>query len=268
MKIRRVFDVARKTMTRHRSFFGFTAAFVCACSLMPGWVNSGFALEGEAPALELPKPQSPEPSNKDLGALPAQVPGDPAAEEVWRSYENRWAETETYSARFRQIIEVGGIDATVESAGQFDFAKPDLVRWEYTEGPPQDVVGDGQFMWVYQPDLEQVYQVDYATAFGEGGLVALLAGRRGLSERYDTRLLPGDEQELVISLVGRSGEGTIDVHVDRKNFDLRSVVVVDPAGSVTRMYFEDLRRNQTLDPALFAFTPPKGVDIITTPAGP
>jgi outer membrane lipoprotein carrier protein len=200
-------------------------------------------------------------------AVDPEDPEDRAeAERVWAAYEQRWAETDSYAAQFTQVIELGGIDAKVESAGRFYFAKPDLMRWEYTEGPPQEVVGDGAVMWVYQSDLEQVYKVDYATAFGEGGLVSLLAGRRGISERYDARLGQGDAESVVISLTGRAGEGTIDVRVDHQTFDLREVVVVDPAGSVTRMKFDDVLRNSDVDPALFSFTPPKGVDIIESPA--
>ena len=54
----------------------------------------------------------------------------------------------------------------VESSGKFYFARPDRMRWDYLEGQRQVVVGDGNNVWIYQPDLEQVYRVDYGTAFG------------------------------------------------------------------------------------------------------
>ncbi|MFT4570349.1 MAG: outer membrane lipoprotein carrier protein [Hyphomicrobiaceae bacterium] len=190
------------------------------------------------------------------------------ADRIWRAYEARWAATESYEAVFRQHIEMPGMGAEVTSTGRFYFAKPDLVRWEYTEGPPQTVVGDGRWIWVYQPDLEQVYQVDYSTAFGEGGLVALLAGRDGLAERYEAVLAAGEDDSVVFDLRPTSGSaGSIRVAVDDDDFDLRTVQFKDPAGSTTRMTFEEVLRNQGVAADLFYFTPPKGVDIIRDPAG-
>lgn len=200
---------------------------------------------------------------------PKQTPEQLAqAEAIWRAYETRWAGTESYEAQFDQRIEMPGVGAEVLSAGRFYFAKPDLVRWEYTDGPPQTVVGDGRWIWVYQPDLEQVYQVDYATAFGEGGLVALLAGREGLAERYHATLAPEGENSVVFDLRPTGNAmGAIRVAVDREFFDLKTVIFQDPAGSTTHMTFESVLRNQGVDASLFSFTPPKGVDIIRDPAG-
>ena len=239
------------------------ALVLCAFLLHP----SGFAqAEQASPDLAIPNadPAPPSPP-EDPVPSPAQAA---QAEAIWRAYEARWAATESYEAVFRQRIEMPGVGAEVSSTGRFYFAKPDFVRWEYTEGPPQTVVGDGRWIWVYQPDLEQVYQVDYSTAFGEGGLVALLAGREGLAERYEAVLAPGEDGTVVFDLKPMAGaSGAIRVAVDDDDFDLRTVTFVDPAGSTTRMAFDEILRNQGVAADLFSFTPPKGVDIIRDPAG-
>ncbi|HYB99700.1 MAG TPA: outer-membrane lipoprotein carrier protein LolA [Candidatus Limnocylindrales bacterium] len=191
---------------------------------------------------------------------------DPEAEKIWRAYEQRWAETEDYAAGFRQIIEVADVGTKVESAGRFFFAKPDLVRWEYTEGPPQTVVGDGQTIWLYQPDLEQVYKIPYSKAFGRGGLVALLAGRKGVAERYVATLKRPDPATVLIHLKPREqGHEDLEVKLDAQTFDLQAVTVRDAAGSVTQMTFAEPQRNRGSDKAHFLFTPPSGVDVITDP---
>jgi len=189
---------------------------------------------------------------------------DAAAEEVWKAYEKRWSETSSYVAGFRQTIEVPDIGTKVESAGRFSFAKPDKVQWQYTEGPPQTVVGDGTWLWLYQPDLEQVYKIPYGKAFGRGGLVALLAGREGVSERYRATLdKSGDGTTVRIRLTPvDQADGDLEVTLAADTFDLRAVVVHDAAGSVTNMVFSDPVRNHGLDASLFAFTVPQGVDII------
>lgn len=140
------------------------------------------------------------------------------------------------------------------------------MRWDYTEGQQQNVVGDGKWVWVYQPDLEQVYRIDYKAAFGAGGLVALLADREGLGKRYSLEFIDRTAESVRLRLVPREGAGeTLDLELSSDTMDLRSVVVKDPAGSVTFVEFLDIRRNGELNSALFVFTPPAGVDIISPP---
>ena len=189
-------------------------------------------------------------------------------DEVWSAYLSRWNGTETYAAKFSQRIEIEGIGGEVSSAGNFYFAKPDLMRWDYLEGQPQNVVGDGQWIWVYQPDLEQAYRVDYQTAFGSGGLVALLADRKGLAARYRLSLVESGDGLVRVRLSPKSDVGeTIELAMAPETLDLRSVVINDPAGSVTYVDFDDVQRNVELDEGLFRFTPPAGIDVITSPGG-
>lgn len=185
------------------------------------------------------------------------------AEEVWSAYEKRWAETRSYSAGFHQRIEIAGVDGTVESGGRFYFVRPDLMRWDYVEGQKQLVVGDGSNVWIYQPELQQVYRVDYSTAFGSGGLVALLAGREGLSRRYRIELVESTGSLLKIRLIP-NGEVSemLDLSLTADSMDLVTVKVTDPAGSVTFVEFDGPLRNPVLKEDLFRFTPPAGVDVI------
>jgi outer membrane lipoprotein carrier protein len=218
-----------------------------------------------APAAAAPAAEEP-PSAPAAAPVAAAAPASatPEAETVWNAYSKRWSETEDYSAGFRQIIEVPDVGSRVESAGRFYFSKPGLVRWEYTEGPPQTVVGDGTWIWLYQPDLEQVYKIPYAKAFGRGGLVELLAGREGVSERYTATLQRPDATSVRILLKPRQeGTGDLEVTLEADSFDIREVVVHDAAGSTTKMTFAEPRRNHGIDKARFTFTPPDAVDIIS-----
>lgn len=196
------------------------------------------------------------------------VAAQPAADvdNIWDAYSVRWASTATYQANFRQRIEITGIGSDVVSGGKFYFSRPDRMRWDYTEGQEQNVIGDGEWIWVYQPDLEQVYRIDYKSAFGSGGLVALLADREGLSKRYRLELIGRNEETTQLRLMPREGAGeTLDLEMASETMDLRSVMVTDPAGSITFVEFLDVRRNGELDSDLFVFTPPEGVDIISPP---
>ena len=162
------------------------------------------------------------------------------------------------------MVEVPDVGSRVESSGRFYFRKPGMVRWEYTQGPPQTVVGDGAWIWLYQPDLQQVYKIPYDKAFGRGGLVELLAGRKGVSGRYVATMEKPDAATVRIHLRSRdTGAGDLDVTLASDTFDLKAVTVKDAAGSVTRMTFDEPLRNHGIERSLFGFTPPAGVDIIS-----
>jgi chaperone LolA len=212
-------------------------------------------MTGAAAAADPPQPATPRAANA------GPVVGVDA---IWSAYQHRWESTATYTATFNQSIEIDGIGGDVDSGGSFYFARPDRMRFDYTRGQEQRVVGDGSWIWVYQPDLEQVYKVDYATAFGSGGLVALLGDREGLAERYELSLLDSTEGMVRLRLDPKAEVGeTLELVMSADTFDLRSVVMTDPAGSVTRVEFEEVHRNVELKDGLFAFSPPAGVDVIT-----
>jgi outer membrane lipoprotein carrier protein len=189
------------------------------------------------------------------------------ADRIWQAYEDHWQGVNTFSATFHQTIEVAGIGGVVTSSGRLYFEKPDKLRWNYEEGNPQSVVGDGKFIWIHQPDLSQVYRVDYRSAFGTGGLVTLLAGREGLAERYGFELLDSSAAGSVrLRLTPREGAGeTLEIVMRDNDFALERVVVTDPAGSTTHLAFSNIRHNDKLAEDLFVFTPPDGIDIITDP---
>ena len=95
---------------------------------------------------------------------------------------------------------------------------------------------------------------------------ALLADRDELSLRYDLELISETEDAVTLRLVPKEAGETLELEMTADTMDLISVLVTDPAGSVTQVRFADGRRNAQLDSALFSFTPPAGIDIITPQA--
>ena len=56
------------------------------------------------------------------------------------------------------------------SSGTFAFARPGKFRWSYDKPYEQLLVGDGDKLWIYDPDLNQVV--------GRGSSIARWARRR------------------------------------------------------------------------------------------
>jgi outer membrane lipoprotein carrier protein len=70
----------------------------------------------------------------------------------------------------------------------------------------------------------------------------------GLSwSRLTPKSKEGDFQELRVGIAGR---------------DLRRMILIDRLGQTTRLDFEKIERNPRLEPGVFSFSPPAGVDVI------
>lgn len=237
-------------------------------AVAPNSVEPNAAAAGDR--LPVPsQPSFPSPAASPAGAATETAPAVSAAEAAfWAGYEARWSQTRDYRADFDQVVELVDIGSRVESAGRFEFAKPDRLRWDYTAGDQQTVVGDGATVWLYQPDLEQVYEIDYRDAFGSGGLIALLGGREALLAAYRPTVTDAGGSLVRLDLEPLdAAKPKLVVTVVRESFDIDTVELVEPTGAVTRMRFRAQTRNGGIDPSRFVFTPPPGVDIIRGPAG-
>ena len=78
------------------------------------------------------------------------------------------------------------------SSGRFEFLRPNRFRFEYTKPFEQTIVADGQTLWLYDVDLNQVTQRSQSQALGSTP-AALLASAPDLSAlKADGNLLSSD----------------------------------------------------------------------------
>jgi len=144
------------------------------------------------------------------------------------------------------------------SSGDLFFSAPDRFRWRYLEPFPQELVADGEHLWHYDESLEQVTQQDQPSA-------------------SDSPLLVLTRPELLDDLFSISETGDPDVIEfrpldDEAEFERARLFFAEGApvalefndnfGQTTRIDLFDLIRNPELDPALFAFEPPPGTDVL------
>ncbi|MEE4295379.1 MAG: outer membrane lipoprotein chaperone LolA, partial [Wenzhouxiangella sp.] len=66
------------------------------------------------------------------------------------------SDLETLSGQFRQVIFDSDGFALEESEGRLFFKAPDRFRWDYETPFPQQLVADGERLWHFDQDLEQV----------------------------------------------------------------------------------------------------------------
>jgi outer membrane lipoprotein carrier protein len=172
-------------------------------------------------------------------------------------------ETQAASAQFTQVVYDRDMRKLQETSGTMHFFRPGRIRWSYEKPYEQLIVGDGDNLWVYDKDLNQVTVRAITQAIG-GSPAALLAGGNDIDK--DFRLIAAGVEDGLewLEAVPRSSESTFQkVRMGFGKTGLEAMDLTDGFGQLTVVRFSEIVRNPKLSPELFRFTPPKGADVIS-----
>jgi outer membrane lipoprotein carrier protein len=173
----------------------------------------------------------------------------------------------TKSARGEFEQRIVGRDGRVvqESKGTLAFARPGKFRWSYAKPYPQQIVGDGTRVWIYDEDLNQVTVRKLDLALGSTP-AALLAGNNDALKAFELKDIGTRDGLEWVEATPRDREGNFErIRIGFGPNGLDAMELTDSFGQTTSLRITRLERNPTLDASLFTFTPPKGADVIGTP---
>ena len=170
--------------------------------------------------------------------------------------------TQSAQGTFRQVVVKKDRSASQTSSGTFAFRRPGKFRWAYDKPFDQLIVGDGEKVWVYDRDLNQVMVRKLDAALGATP-AALLAGDNALEKNFT--LVAGGEADGVeyVNATPKSAESQFTrIRLGFVDSLPRRMELTDAFGQATELTFSDVRRNPKLAGDVFQFTPPKGADVV------
>ena len=147
------------------------------------------------------------------------------------------------------------------SSGSFDFARPNRFRFAYAKPFEQTIVGDGEKVWIYDADLNQVSVRKLGQALGATP-AALLAG--GTLERdFDLANLPARDGLDWAEAKPKAKDGAFQaVRVGFRGKDLAALEIIDSFGQKSLLQFNGFAANAAIAAETFRFTVPAGADVI------
>lgn len=172
---------------------------------------------------------------------------------------------ESLQARFKQTLTDSVGEVVDESNGTLAIKRPNRFRWNYVEPHEQAIVSDGERIWLYDRDLEQVTVRKLDVALSSTPAM-LLSGAGTLTDNF-----------TVSEVIERAGVLWVRMQPKRNDTDFKSVALgfagsksqelrfmelADKLGQTTLLEFSNLERNPALDAALFVFKVPPGADVI------
>jgi outer membrane lipoprotein carrier protein len=171
-------------------------------------------------------------------------------------------QVDTFEALFTQVVLDESLDSIDDGKGKVWIKRPGLFRWDYDPPDAQKIVGDGEKIWIYDIELEQVTVRSQTRALSRTPAI-LLAGGGDLERDYTIIDIGTQGKYDWINLVPVDEEsGFTEVRIGFEDNHLRLMELLDNLGQRTRMSFASLKENQPVPDSAFIFVPPAGVDVI------
>ena len=152
------------------------------------------------------------------------------------------------------------------SRGQFWAERPDRFRWEVDEPFAEVLIGDGETLWLWDPDLEQVTIRPYDERLRSTPASLLSGGVDDLLD--DFRVRHDDEGErLSFQLEPHATDALFErLELVFDAGSLRWLVIHDGMGQYTEVGLRSARTEFAQDDGRYQFVIPEGVDVLREPA--
>jgi outer membrane lipoprotein carrier protein len=170
--------------------------------------------------------------------------------------------TQTARADFEQQVYDQERKLVQQSKGSFAFLRPGRFRWSYAQPYAQLIVGDGERVWIYDEDLNQVTVRAMARALGSTP-AALLAGAADVERAFElSEAGLRDGLEWLEAKPREREAGFERIRLGMGAAGVQAMELTDHFGQTTVLRFSNITRNPQLDPSAFRFVPPKGADVL------
>lgn len=159
------------------------------------------------------------------------------------------------------------------SSGTFEFSRPNRFKFIYKKPFEQSIVADGQTLWLYDADLNQVTARKQAAALGStpAALIAAAPDLRALQADFTLAAAPEKDGFQWVVATPKAKDGQLQsVRVGFRagekaaasSTELAALEILDSFGQRSLLSFSKVEVNPALPKDAFDFHTPKGADVI------
>ena len=193
-----------------------------------------------------------------------------SATDLAQSLQHKYDTVRDFSADFIHTYQGGVLHKQITERGHVLVKKPGKMRWDYMSPEKKLFISDGVRVYSYVPEDKQVTvgavpMDDQATA-----PILFLAGKGNLVRDFTPSIanVPAGSPagSVALKLVPKAAQPDYDwlvLVVDGQSLALRTLVTMDGQGGQSSISFVNLKENVGPADKEFAFSIPRGVDVIT-----
>lgn len=186
-----------------------------------------------------------------------------------KSLETFMAQAQAGQADFTQVVtspaKDGKAGRSKTSSGTFAFQRPGRFKFVYQKPFEQTIVADGQTLWLYDVDLNQVTQRAQAQALGStpAALLTSAADLKALRAEFTLESAPPEDGLEWVLARPKSKDGALQsVRVGFSGDQLAALDILDSFGQRSSVRFTHLQAVKALPADTFKFQPPAGADVL------
>src|SRR5450759_2229384 len=175
----------------------------------------------------------------------------------------------TGRADFTQVVtepaKSGQAPRIKTSSGTFEFSRPNRFKFIYKKPFEQSIVADGQTLWLYDVDLNQVTARKQSQVLGSTpvALIASAPDLRALQADFILAAAPDkDGFEWVLATPKTKDSQLQSIGVGLRAGELVVLEILDSFGQKSSLRFSAFVANAPIDASSFQFKPPAGADVI------
>ena len=147
--------------------------------------------------------------------------------------------------------------------GEMQVKRPGLFRWDTVKPFKQEIVANGQTVWVYDPDLQQATRHKLDQQVGNTPALLLSGDSKKIAQSFSVTQEKATGTQSVFVLKPRDKEAVFEsLRVTFNGAQLNSMQLKDSLGQRTDIFFSQIQVNGKIAESIFQFTPPKDVDVI------
>lgn len=167
---------------------------------------------------------------------------------------------QSMTANFTQKLVDHDSDNNTSSKGHMSLKKPKFFKWVTTSPNNQEIISNGNRLWIYDGDLEQLIVKRVSNNIAQYPYLILLSKNSDNIEKLftvneksnNTYILKPKNDEMINSITIRF----------KDNDQLKSLAISTSLNQNTQIDFSDIKMNTDIKDSSFNFKAPKDVDVI------
>lgn len=188
---------------------------------------------------------------------------DTLKEKILTHIEKKYSD-KGFQADFNQISKLTALDITETASGKAWFSHPGKMRWLYLTPERHEIITNGQNLWIFRPDQDQVMRGDAQNFFKSGAGGAFLSDIGLMRKNFTIAIQKTDETHVTLLLTARQKNPdmvSITIKVSSSTHEIQQVTTHNAYGDTTRFEFTHIQFNP-VDASMFEFKIPEGLSII------
>lgn len=201
-----------------------------------------------------------------LSGTVARSLGQTSVSEFASRVDDHYNHMHTLQASFTE--EYQGTGTARSEAGTLMLKKPGKMRWEYNSPRTKLFITDGKTAYFYVPGEQQVRKQDVKNLHDLRSPLRYLLGKTRLEKEFANLSFASDAPLMAATnralrgVPKAMGDQISDIQLEvTPHYEIVRILIHENDGSRTEFRFSHLEENAEAEDYLFAFTPPRGIEV-------